>query len=959
MFKGQSGSFGRTAVYAITVVPLLATVAAYFLEYVPSREEYFLNLRFRTLSVIGSQIEAKLEAVSSGLTYAKHGIYQAAPEERPVPTPLGEYVKEVFPGLQPPPEDAGESKNAPTVWPDIEFTRSAAGVRFLVGPKLAWEIPLAALIRPLTEDASFDDVVLATRSENKAAILFQRSDSTPRLRDIAELLKKPEKAEAGALQLFHSLHSEGNGSDADMLREVNLDGSGYRLLIQPLSIRVPLSPKDNVKELLICGVVRSNTVREQAMHVPPKYLLWVIVPLFAVALSGPLIKIMLIRRTGRFETRDLPLLALFSCLAMALLTIVLLTYHLSQENGKQLQKASGDFADLIAKQVRSCFDRGRKVLRKVDAFAVTMDSGPGPRAATNRTNVWSWLALLDAAPEVIGTKTNMEFVFWTSLDGFQIEKWTPQETNTPFFPQNSYPMYQNAVAHQYWYDKTDPGSPFTAELLISPTTSSPISILTMRSRRETELETASERRAADPSVPGKLKPAFISIVETPRDLLMPVIPPGMGFALVRRDGSVLYHSDHARILNENLFLETENSYALVDAVVTQSQRYVEGRYRGSDVAFYVRPLGEVSGIPWTIVVFHEIEPWQALAWQVGLDVLILYLVLWMVPVLVVPATMLWVKKQRQFRWGTCRIEVLRSLWPNDGARCGYRRVVWIMCDLILCEAALLVWFGKRPDSVASTALLLGSLLPPLSALLICLRQIWRLRHSRNQDQPPPTRLCETAAAKQESLWARVPRLLDYQAQLFSWLLIPVRGIWQSRHSEKLAPKPLSFGTRTWYIAALCLMLIGGSVLPVIAFFHLAFRAESEIEIRHWQWDLTERILSHRAAVETDVRKPERLSEDAIGQAMQMETPEAGYCDKEKLYESWDNTKVYCLPRLPTNEATLGPSKYPTWARVFHFLHADAIGLQTETVQRGGFPRGVRSGLSHPQLFAYLFTSLRD
>ena len=897
MSKTQSGSFGRTAVYAITMSPLLATVAVFFLLYVPSREEYLLNLRFRTLGVMGSQIEAKLEAVSSGLTYAKDGIDQAAPGKPRALTPLVDYVKEVFPGLQAPPPDAGESKNAEKVWPDIEFTQSAARVRFVVGPKQSWEIPLAGLIRPLTEDASFEDVILAARSENKASVLFQRSDSTPRLRDISELLKKPEAAESGVLQFFHRLHSEGNGSDADLLREVDLDGSGYRFLIQPLSIRVPRSPKENVKELIVCGLVRSNAIRQEAIHVPPKYLLWVIVPLFALVLSGPLLKMILIRRTGRFETRDLPMLGLFSCLGMAMLTIVLLTFHLSQENTKHLSDASEGFANRIAEQVRACFARGREVLREVDAFAVKMDAAsPGRTVATNRTSMWSWSDLVNAAPAI--TRTNLEFVFWTSLDGFQIEKWTPQETNTPYFPQNSYAVFQKAVAHQYWYDELDPGAPFVAELLISPTTSAPIAVLTMPSSRKADLQTAPERHAVDPSVPAKLNPALVSIVETPRDLLMPVIPPGMGFALVRNDGLVLYHSDHARILNENLFVETENPRALVDAVATQSASHVEARYRGSDVAFYVRPLGEVAGVPWTIVVFHEIEPWQTLAWQVGLDVLVLYLLLWMAPVLLIPAAMLWVKKRRNLRWGACRIEVLRSLWPNDQCCRGYWMVVWVMCGLMAVEAALLVWFLNRPDGGVGLALLIGSLLPPLFGLLICVRQIWQLRQGRSQG----------------------------------------------------APEPLGRRSRPVYIAALCLMLIGGSVLPVTAFFHLAFRADSEIEIRHWQWDLAERILNHRAAVETDVRRPEKLSDQAIAVAIKMESPNPGECDKEKLYEAWDGTRVECRPRQPIEEAAAGlGGDVPAWTSVLHFLHMGAIGLEAATVSPGRFPRGVRTGLSEPRL----------
>jgi hypothetical protein len=100
MASGQSKNLGRGLVYGTTLVPLLATLGFYFLQYVPSRQEYFLNLRFRTLGVIGKQIEAKLEAVSSGLTY---GTSVRRIDQRPADGPpqrisLDEYVSRIFPG---------------------------------------------------------------------------------------------------------------------------------------------------------------------------------------------------------------------------------------------------------------------------------------------------------------------------------------------------------------------------------------------------------------------------------------------------------------------------------------------------------------------------------------------------------------------------------------------------------------------------------------------------------------------------------------------------------------------------------------------------------------------------------------------------------------------------------------------------------------------------------------------
>jgi len=48
------------------------------------------------------------------------------------------------------------------------------------------------------------------------------------------------------------------------------------------------------------------------------------------------------------------MLALFSCLAMAVLTIVLLTYHLSQENKQHLREGSTGLANNVAEQVLAC-----------------------------------------------------------------------------------------------------------------------------------------------------------------------------------------------------------------------------------------------------------------------------------------------------------------------------------------------------------------------------------------------------------------------------------------------------------------------------------------------------------------------------------------------------------------------------------------------------------------------------
>jgi hypothetical protein len=906
MGEVRTKTYRSAVIYGMTVVPLIATLSYYFLEHVPSREEYLLNLRFRNLGVIGKQIEIKLESVSSGLVYGGSvaHVQQARANGARHRVSLDEYVGYVFPELQRPEgqalRDTGPARDQDSaIDPDVMFVPSADRVRFTISPaERPWETSLANLIAPTTEDTGFDDVLLVDGKTN--AVLFQRSDSTPRVRDVAAILKRPENKETGLLDSLHRLHSDGGGADTDLLRDIDLDGSAYRFLAEPLTIRVPRSPGGKVKELLLCGLIRSDKIRTEAMHVPPKYLLWIIVPLFAAALSGPLLKLILMRRTGRFATRDVPLLALFSCLAMAMLTVVLLAFHLSERNTARLEEGSKELANRLAGQVVECFRRGREVLRQVDVFAADSDrAATGPVSALNRTGIWSWSELVRRAPAI--TRTNLEFLFWTSETGHQIEKWTPLETNTPFYPQRTSGHYLAARAGECWRARNDPSSPFTAELLISPTTASPIAVLTMPARRHTPLKTDTDRNGFDPSVPASLSPAFISIVETPADLLSPVIPPAMGFALVRGDGAVLYHSDRDRILNENLFRETENSRALVNAVAAQTEKRLEGRYRGSDVVFYVRPIREVSGIPWTIIVFREIEPWQTLVWQVGFDVLLLYLLLWILPVIAIPLSMLAVRARRRCSWNSCRILALRYFWPREHAASRYAAVAAIQCTLILGFLAALGWFAKRPDGAAGTVLLVDALLSPAIALAVW---TWLLyRTSRETTTLPSAADSAQCGAITGNGWRNV------------------------------------------YIAALCLTLVSVSVLPVTGLFHLAFRLESEIDTRHWQSDLANRILRHRAAAEAAVRQPGKLSAEAMAVALRLALPAeaTGLCDQERLYEAWSHTTVRCQTMQLPDPAT------PFWRTALLAVRARAFALDDATVAVGRFGSVIRTGTAQPTL----------
>src|SRR5262249_14952465 len=94
---------------------------------------------------------------------------------------------------------------------------------------------------------------------------------------------------------------------------------------------------------------------------------------------------------------------------------------------------------------------------------------------------------------------------------------------------------------------------------------------------------------------------------TPIALTKPVLPKNVQFAVVERDGRVVFHSDPARGLTENFFQEAEDSPQLKALVGRRTAGTIDGRYLGRTYRFRVVPLDlRPFGDPrWSLVVFED------------------------------------------------------------------------------------------------------------------------------------------------------------------------------------------------------------------------------------------------------------------------------------------------------------------------------------------------------------------
>jgi hypothetical protein len=111
----------------------------------------------------------------------------------------------------------------------------------------------------------------------------------------------------------------------------------------------------------------------------------------------------------------------------------------------------------------------------------------------------------------------------------------------------------------------------------------------------------------------------LSFGATLRSLLSPLLPHRFNFAVIdNATGEVLYHSTPSRSLVENFIQETENNAQLQSYLrkanaglsVPNAEAFkFDGRYRGARTRFYAKQLH--ADIPWTVLLFHEMEYAQA------------------------------------------------------------------------------------------------------------------------------------------------------------------------------------------------------------------------------------------------------------------------------------------------------------------------------------------------------------
>lgn len=459
----------------------------------------------------------------------------------------------------------------------------------------------------------------------------------------------------------------------------DLAGDSYQVYLQPVTVKG--------MELLLGGVVPTRELFRRALRVDTYFAAAMALVLLAGFLGIPFVKLWSLNRRERFRLADVHLLYLSTAALLSLLTYAIVgaegyaQYRATADTG--LRDLAGRLASNFLREV----DASLKHLTASDAAASHLDRHK-PEADWFKDKRVPPPSMPPVAPNVY-----FEQLAWIGPDGKQVWKVTADKTaelvNVPNRPYVR--MVRDRSSNLY---RLGAGPDF----YIGPNRS------ITDGQFYTFLSTPSSIGA------GYIAVATLKLVSVDRQPL----PAGYGFAVINREGTILYHSDARLSLRENLLAEVGEAAEFRSHLIaqsedpnTQSDALIASSYRERPHRFFIAPLAGVrraGGGPSSLYVVTFRDTSGEVATFAHVFLLSLGP---LASLLVFLAAALWVV-ERVSRGkavaGSCpRADRLGTwLWPQHSVRDLYRRFSIVLAILFAamvaacCLGSWAVWLAAPP-----------------------------------------------------------------------------------------------------------------------------------------------------------------------------------------------------------------------------------------------------------------------
>jgi hypothetical protein len=807
-------ALARFSVPLVAYLLLLVPASIYYFFYTQSQKEYFSARNFRQLTVMSEQVRFTLNNYRN--------IFENASTKEDPKKFLESFVKELKDVRVEYAKPAGGGPG--TLAQHVETTPFFIT---LANQNGAWHISLVYMdnvrgirihahrdIRDMISSFPgaevFDDVLLAS---DEGAIVYQGGKSSLRFTSLDGLqLPSPQSASASTPKTASPAPRASLRGASRLFTGFEISGKKYDVYLQPLPIGYT-DGNGKSSEWTLCALVRSRRFLAESLAISYDLIISFVLLSVLLLLTLPVVRLKSLTEWESLRLRDI--VSLFVCTGCIASLAVLLGLHLyhfeiRESKSSPLEPLSRSVNEEIRKELQQislqlkAFCDSDRLWNQIAAHSADRNAErpPGPLSTQQQESSTRIGPLLEHYP-------HLNFAVWADQAGWQWIKWDVRHTVTPFI--NIDERLQGLKQGDPWHLPADNGSaflPFRLELVFSQNTGEYIANYVVRTRT-CIAQPADEQRAAIYKQDPLITRGYAYIATELRSLIRPVLPPGVGFALVDQSGKTLAHSDAIRNQWENFFVETDEDDKLRAAVLARDITPLHIRYQGRDHEAFITPV--LSDMPYSLIVFRDVTNLRTMHLETQT----------LAGLLLVPYLGLMALAGALSVYLSSRNYPAEWVWPNsDYAKC-YRGNT-ISCGLLLITMAVWIVFARSPELYFSVVAI-GSVAGVMTVIVLksrCTqaRPIWALG------------IMLAAVALLSFLCFADPA----KALLLPVSLAAALFIYYSRPLQGLIERSWGFSTQSSYALAATLLMAVVGVLPSIACFKIAHDLELGLLVRSAQ-----------------------------------------------------------------------------------------------------------------------------
>jgi hypothetical protein len=374
-----------------------------------------------------------------------------------------------------------------------------------------------------------------------------------------------------------SLVDKKNGIVTSSIKPLNVSGTDFKLFSQPVSFTTD-------QDWVITGLLSTTRYQQERNQLPANGVLLLVTIVFIIMVTFPWFKLYQMGSKDRLTMTDGISAIVVSMLLMSLLFIAFFKYDVifKQEN------IPGSRSTLASQISRSFQNEIDSAYNKMRDFEKAIQSSPQLfRDIINLDNdsisFKEGDKPIDLQPlKDIAKGLSMNQVFWLDHKGIEKVNWVSTGMNAPHGNFKNREYFKNILNSREYILGNDTTHKFYLDQIISWTTGTFTSVL---------------------SIPSTIKGQSVGAMSfNLNSLHQPVLPVGFSFAIIDNNAKVLYHSDEARNLNENLLEEFSDKAALVSNLEARTEGDFTTKYFNNEYQVSVKPI---NNLPYFIVIFDD------------------------------------------------------------------------------------------------------------------------------------------------------------------------------------------------------------------------------------------------------------------------------------------------------------------------------------------------------------------